>query len=142
MKTLTFLSLLSLFFVSCGSTNYFLKEVSAKDPHASISLRDGTTQVIKIDGKYPPEDAGHSIRLAPGAHTLEVSSQMQQTGFLNSFLGAPGREITSQTTMQVDLAPGKSYRPSCNVGGRGAAFFLIDQTGHRSNFTRAYSRAY
>lgn len=142
MKNFLFLSLLLGFFASCGSPNYFIKQADAGDPHATLAVKNGTTQIVKVDGKYPPEGA-EMIRLQPGVHTLEVNSQASQMGALNALLGLPGRDVSTQTTMEVDLAPTKTYRPDCNINGaRGASFYLIDQAGIRSNFSRAYSQGY
>ncbi len=142
MKKFSTLALLIVFLVSCGSPNYFFKQADASDPHAILAVKNGTTQVVKVDGKYPP-DGAEMIRLEPGVHTLEVNSQASQMGAFNALLGLPGRDVNTQTTMQVDLAPSKTYRPDCNINGaRGASFYLIDQSGIRSNFSRAYSQGY
>ena len=138
MKNIFLLSLILAVLTSCGSQSYFIKQADDNDPHAVLVLKDGATQVVKIDGKYPPEDAPASVRLEPGLHTIDVTHQATQVGFLNSILGTAGREVTTHSTMTVDLAPGKRYRPSCNsYGSSGASFFLIDQSGVRSNFTQS-----
>lgn len=146
LKSFFFLSLLLpsvCVLFSCGSSEYFLKQVDEDDPHASLSLRNGTTQVVKIDGKYAPEEALYSIRLKPGKHLIEVTHQASQIGGLGAFLGLPGRDLSASATMEIDLVPGRSYRPECNVSGsQGAVFYLVDQNGLRTNLTRAATQTY
>lgn len=143
MKSMHYLLLLITgFLVSCGSPDYFLKQESKGDPHATLSLRNGATQITKIDGKYPPEKGGATVRLKPGSHTLEVSTQGQQVGMLNGFLGVPGREVSSQAIMPVDLAPGKFYRPEASMNAAGTYFYLRDEAGLRSSMTRSYTSGY
>jgi len=143
MKSMHYLLLvIAGLLASCGSPDYFLKEASKGDPHATLSLRNGSTQITKIDGKYPPEDAGATVRLKPGQHTLEVSAQGQQVGPLNGILGMPGREISSQAIMPADLAPGKFYRPDSSLNAAGTYFFLRDEAGMRSSITRSYTSGY
>lgn len=136
------LLVLAGFLVSCGSPNYFLKEASKGDPHAVLSLRNGATQITKIDGKYPPEEGGATVRLEPGAHTIEVATQGQQVTIFNGLFGAPGQEVSAQAIMPVDLGPGKFYRPEATINAAGTYFFLRDESGIRSSLTRSFTSSY
>ena len=143
MKSIHYLLLcITGLLVSCGSPDYFIKQASKGDPHATLSLKNGATQITKIDGKYPPEEAGATVRLEPGPHTIEVATQGQQVGVFNGILGTPGREISSQAIMPVDLAPGKFYRPDASMNAAGTYFFLRDEAGLRSSLTRSYTSGY
>lgn len=142
MKSIQFLVILCAgFFVSCSSPDYFYKQSSKGQPHATLALRNGTTQVLKIDGKYPPEKATATVRLEPGQHLIEVATQGQRS----SYLGFPGYtrpEITAQGLMTADMAPGKTYRPEANIRSSGTYFFLRDEGGIRSAATKAHSAHY
>ena len=127
---------------SCGAPDYYIKEEGKRSPHATLMLRHGATKVLKIDNKYPKEDAGASVRLSPGQHTIEVATQGQKVNVLGGLLGVPSQEISSQAIMQVDLAPGATYTPEANLTNAGTYFYLRDQSGMRYSKTRAYSSAY
>jgi len=127
---------------SCSSSDYFVKEAKKRAPHAVLALRNGPTQINKINDKYPPEDAGTTIRLAPGKHRLEVSSTGQQAIVMGGLFGAPSQEISSEGIMQVDLAPGKSYRPEATLNAAGTYFFLRDENGNRTSVTRSYTAGF
>jgi len=143
MKRIHLLLLLALgSIVSCGAPNYFIKEEGKRSPHAVLALRDGATQIIKIDNLYPPEEAGATVRLKPGKHTLEVATAFNQNGVLNTLLGTPGQQKSSRGILHVDLAPGQSYRPDASYQSGAVYFFLRDGSGLTSQAARSYSTSY
>jgi|GEM_PF-4962382 len=143
MKSFSILLLLFTgLFVSCSSNDYFIKEAGKRSPHAVLTLSNGPTQITKINGKYPPEKATTSVRLEPGSHTVEVSSTGQQATVFGGFFGGATQEISSQAIMQVDLAPGKTYRPEATLNAAGTYFFLRDENGNRSSVTRSYTSGF
>jgi len=137
-----FAILSTLFLASCGSPNYFYEQESKRAPHAQLSLRNGATQILKINGKYAPQDTGAFVRLTPGRNQIEVATTGQQATVFSGLFGAPGVELSAQAIMHVDVAPGKYYRPESVVQPAGTYFFLRDENGIPTGRTRAYSSAY